>query len=82
MAKKIARKRKRRSFSNKSKRIYYKAWLRGYEDSRPRENLSATTDEYAWRKVDLSPEMHSLYKGEIAGMKAQLSDRKKGKYDK
>lgn len=82
MAKKVARKRKRRVFSNEEKRIFYHEWLRGYSYPHP-ENVHASRNEYerAKKTEKLDPVTHSWYKGEIAGYQAQLDDQKKGIYN-
>ena len=77
-----AKSRKRRFFDNESKRVYYKNWLNGYQDPHASNNVVAAQHEYASEKKYYDKSwQHSSMKGYIAGLKAQLSDRKKGKYD-
>ena len=79
--KKGNRPRRRRFFDNESKQVYYRYWLNGYNDSYASNNVIAAQQEYAREKSYYEkPWQHSLMKGYIAGMKAQLADRKKGKY--
>ena len=69
-------------FDNKSKKVYYKNWLNGYQDPYASNNVVAAQQEYASSKKYYAESwQHSSMKGYIAGLKAQLADRKKGKYN-